>query len=1024
MALHLNNDALMCRMFPSSLGPMSLGWFNRLQHSSIHPWDELAETFVSRFINQQPKTKGVRLPDVHENKRLEITKELFLKGLDPESELRHSLSKRPAKNMRDLMSRIQQYVRVEEDRARTRVTSAQNRPPRKIANMEPKRAELPPRNPTRFPRPRELGRVYMVFNEPVYRIMAAIKNEPFFIWPTPLGGDPSKKDPNKYCSYHREKGHMTERCYSLKQHLEELAKAGHLRRYIGKDQRQRYHEGPTVVHNTKPAAWVIEMIHTSRPKGQSFNRLRSDLKKAQHLQEVFQVAEGSVVSKKPRTDFPNNEQLIFFSDEDLIDVQTPHDDPLVVKLRIGDSDVKRVLIDQGSCSEIMYPDLFHGLGLKQTDLQPYDAPLIGFSGESIRPNGPDYNDYGYIKVVPEAPLPNGFRYNGDQRRSSGFQTMRYGRHQAKSPRVCVDFTSLNQACQKDPFPLPKIDQLVDATAGHDRMSFLDAFQGYHQIALSPEDREKTAFITPLGIYCYKVMPFDLKNAGATYQRMVTRMFKDQIGKTMKIYIDDMVVKSKLSQNHLEDLTETFRILRLHKLRLNASKCVFGVGSGKFLGFMVSHKGIEVNPDQIKDIQELRAPRTHKEVQRLTGMIAALNRFISRSVDRCQPFFQLLKKGITFKWDDDCISAFEDLKKYLSSSLLLSNPTSGEPLFLYLAVSERAVSAVLIRIKDTIQCSVYYTSKTMTEAETRYPPRESRPGIDHSGQKITSVFPSSHHLCSDAIPDETVIEQSIFLDFKTSNNEAEYEAVLAGLNSEKTLGAQQLIVHCDLLLVASQINEEYMARDKRMAAYLLKVHQTMTNFQTTLATPSITVLACHIHTITVSPCWMDSYAHYLKEGVLPEQKKEAEIVKRKAFTSKPFMKYYSELGIRNVYSSPAYPQSNGQAEASNKTVLDGIKKRLEDAKGRWVEELPNVLWTFRTTPRRSTGETPFPLTYGSAAVIPLEISLPTLRTLEWEPTRNNLAQSQALDLLEERREQAMIRLASYQQQLKKGYNKNV
>ena len=199
------------------------------------------------------------------------------------------------------------------------------------------------------------------------------------------------------------------------------------------------------------------------------------------------------------------------------------------------------------------------------------------------------------------------------------------------------------------------------------------------------------------------------------------MFKDQIGKTMEIYIDDMVVKSKLSQNHLKDLTETFRILRLHKLKLNASKCVFGVGSGKFLGFMVSHRGIEVNPDQIKAIQELKAPQTHKEVQRLTGMIAALNRFISRSADRCQPFFQLLKKGTTFKWDDSCVSAFEDLKRYLSCPLLLSNPVPGEPLFLYLAVSERAVSTVLIRIKDVVQCPVYYTSKTMTEAETRYLP---------------------------------------------------------------------------------------------------------------------------------------------------------------------------------------------------------------------------------------------------------------------------------------------------------------
>ena len=180
---------------------------------------------------------------------------------------------------------------------------------------------------------------------------------------------------------------MTERCYTLKQHLEELAKAGHLRHYIGEDQRQHYHEGPTAAHNAKPVARVIEMIQTSRPKGQSFDWLKSNLKKAQHLREVFHVAEGSVISKKPRTDFPNNEQQIFFLDEDLRDVQTPHDDPLVVKLRIRDLDVKRVLIHQGNCSEIMYPDLFHGLGLKQSDLQPYDPPLVGFSRESIRPMG-------------------------------------------------------------------------------------------------------------------------------------------------------------------------------------------------------------------------------------------------------------------------------------------------------------------------------------------------------------------------------------------------------------------------------------------------------------------------------------------------------------------------------------------------------------------------------------------------------------------------------------------------------------
>ena len=163
-------------------------------------------------------------------------------------------------------------------------------------------------------------------------------------------------------------------------------------------------------------------------------------------------------------------------------------------------------------------------------------------------------------------------------------------------RVCVDFMDLNKACPKDPFPMPRIDQLVDAIVGHPRMSFLDAFQGYHQIPLALEDQEKTAFVTPTGIYHYKVMLFGLKNVGSTYQRMMTRMFEPQLGKNIEIYVDDMVVKSKVVSEHLGDLDDIFDVLRRHKLRLNASKCSFGMGSGKFLGYMVTHRGIEVNPD--------------------------------------------------------------------------------------------------------------------------------------------------------------------------------------------------------------------------------------------------------------------------------------------------------------------------------------------------------------------------------------------------------------------------------------------
>ena len=139
------------------------------------------------------------------------------------------------------------------------------------------------------------------------------------------------------------------------------------------------------------------------------------------------------------------------------------------------------------------------------------------------------------------------------------------------------------------------------------------------------------------------MLFDLKNAGSTYQRMMIRMFEPQLSKNIEIYVDDIVVKSKVVSGHLGDLGGIFDVLRRHKLRLNASKCSFGMGLGKFLGYMVTHRGIEVNPDQIKTINDLKPPQNAKEVQKLTGMIVALNRFISRSVDRCRPFYLLINK---------------------------------------------------------------------------------------------------------------------------------------------------------------------------------------------------------------------------------------------------------------------------------------------------------------------------------------------------------------------------------------------
>ena len=159
-----------------------------------------------------------------------------------------------------------------------------------------------------------------------------------------------------------------------------------------------------------------------------------------------------------------------------------------------------------------------------------------------------------------------------------------------------------------------------------------------------DDQEKTSFVSSQGLFCYRVMPFGLKNAGAIYQRLMNRMFAPQIGRNVQVYVNDMLVKSRREEDHLEDLKETFDTLRSCNMKLNPGKCAFGVMAGKFLGFMVSQRGIEANLDKIRAIMEMKPPRNVKEVQSLNGKVAALNRFVSRATDKCLPFFRTLKKS--------------------------------------------------------------------------------------------------------------------------------------------------------------------------------------------------------------------------------------------------------------------------------------------------------------------------------------------------------------------------------------------
>ena len=225
----------------------------------------------------------------------------------------------------------------------------------------------------------------------------------------------------------------------------------------------------------------------------------------------------------------------------------------------------------------------------------------------------------------------------------------------------------------------------------------------------------------------------------------------------------MVVKSKLVSEHVGDLTNIFEILREHRLHLNTSKCSFGVRSGKYLGYMVTHKRIEVNPYQIKVINNLQPPRNPKEVQKLTGMMAALNRFISRSADRCRPFFLLLHKWKEFEWIDECVVAFQQLKQYLSRPPIMSSPVVDEILFAYIAVAFYAISFVLIRVDSGIQQLVYYVSKSLNEAEVHYLPLEKAIlAVVHAIRKFPHYFQAHTVVVLTQVPLKSILRSADYI----------------------------------------------------------------------------------------------------------------------------------------------------------------------------------------------------------------------------------------------------------------------
>jgi hypothetical protein len=243
-------------------------------------------------------------------------------------------------------------------------------------------------------------------------------------------------------------------------------------------------------------------------------------------------------------------------------------------------------------------------------------------------------------------------------------------------RMYVDYTSLSKACPKVPFPLPRIDQIVDSTAGCELLCFLDAYSRYHQIKMKEFDQLATSFIMSFGMFCYVTMPFGLRNAGATYQRCMQHVFGDHIGRTTEPYVDDIVVKTRKVDNLVSDLRVAFDCLRANRVKLNPEKCVFGVPRRMLLGYIVSQRGIEPNPEKVVALERMGPIRNLKGVQKVLGCLAALSRFISRRGEKGLPLYRLLKKHERFSWTVEAQKALDKLNATLTHAPILTPPRTA------------------------------------------------------------------------------------------------------------------------------------------------------------------------------------------------------------------------------------------------------------------------------------------------------------------------------------------------------------
>ncbi|VFQ79467.1 unnamed protein product [Cuscuta campestris] len=1147
-------------------------WVNHIPAGSIRTWDELGLRFLEHFAgNCRPKKHFTHLASVRQ-KHGESLKNFLIRwrkesreveGTDDKSRLamftaalqdgllHTDLTTHPPDTFEEAMVRAGRYVTLEERKGEKK---------EKTPKEEEKAGGKKP-----FKNKKQAGLMtYPTYSQKVCNV----------------------EDTGKWCAYHRKHDHNTEDCYTLKNEMARLIRRGHLKKFVQDGNAGDFRNA----QNGKRRDKEVAQAEAWEKRHIGLEDEEEDSEPAPHRQKrhhgCYFIIGGntggdSATSRKKWANAamvnkvlaPEGKKLkaepIVFSNADLLETGVPHRDALVITIDIMDLLIHKTLVDTGSSVNIMYMDTYKALGLTRDELSPIKTPLTGFTGDSIEPEGVITLPVKIGDTKATRKLDMEFVVVGIIS-NTNIILGRPGLEDLEcviSPRhLCIQFPTphgvgiargsqrLSRAwyLKATKQPIKYDTQVGEVTAqllrAEERRPRVEVAGDIEEVELEPGTPGR---LVKIG----KGLGAELRSRVISVLRRFKKVFAlspaDMPGLDHKI-ADAKPVKQKwrhLSQERRDFVKKEVATLQsIGHIR----------EGGKFLGHMVSRRGIEANPEKVRAIMEMEPPKTAKEVQRLTGRLAALNYFLSKLAEKAHPFFTVIKKRETFEWTQECQEAFEELKRYLASPPVLSKPEPGDVLILYLAIADCAISAVIVRKENGAQHPIYYVSKTLRDAELRYSrPEKAMLAVFWTAKRLNPYFQahrivvltneplasltrspaasarmtkwvvfisqysvefrprpsikeqaladfqvectaremtraqaetrveddwwvmsidvsSGSRSCGAGIvlvtPENFRIYYAIRFMFRASNNEAEYEPLINGLKILGKLGVSKVQVYSESGLVVGQITGEFEAKEERMKRYrdlslemlgrfefklehipraqnaeadvLSKLSAESLEYISKLATveeletPSLNRDEL-LWVLADPPEWLERLARYIEDGVAPKDPQEArvgqarwivvaidyftkwveaeplaritgrqmidfvetnilcrfgvpkQIISDKGtqFEEAGFQNFLKTWGIQHTKVSVAYPQANGQVENVNRTIISGIKKKLLSEGSKWVDELPRILWTYRTTPMRATGDTPFGLAYGFEARAPAETVIPTRREMEYDPEVN-------------------------------------